>query len=89
MADVIKLQKQVADLEAQITNKRNKYFQDTQAELSKIQEDLASTQQSLAQKKDQLDYIELKAPLNGIVKNVRITTLGGVIRPSEEVMQIV
>ena len=89
MADVIKLQKQVADLEAQITNKRNKYFQDTQAELSKIQEDLASTQQSLAQKKDQLDHIELKAPLNGIVKNVRITTLGGVIRPSEEVMQIV
>ena len=89
MADVIKLQKQVADLEAQISNKRNKYFQDVQSELSRVQEELASTQQMLAQKKDQLDHIELKAPANGIVKNVRITTLGGVIRPSEEVMQIV
>jgi adhesin transport system membrane fusion protein len=31
----------------------------------------------------------LRAPVHGVVKNVRITTLGGVIRPGEEVMQIV
>lgn len=89
LADIIKLQRQVADLDAQITNKRNKYLQDIQAELNKVGEDLASTEQLLAQRQDQLDHIELKAPANGIVKNVRITTLGGVIKPSEEVMQIV
>ena len=89
LADVIKLQRQVADLEAQITNKRNKYLQDIQAELSKTEEDLSSTKQMLAQKQDQLDHSELKSPVIGIVKNVRITTLGGVIKPSEEVMQIV
>jgi adhesin transport system membrane fusion protein len=33
--------------------------------------------------------VDLKAPTNGIVKNIRVTTLGGVIKPSEEVMQIV
>lgn len=88
-ADVIKLQKQVADLEGQIVNKRNKYTQDIQAELGKTQEDLAATEQLLAQRKDQLDHTELSSPSNGIVKNVRITTLGGVIKPSEEVMQIV
>ena len=89
MGDVIKLQRQAADLEAQISNKRNKYLQDLQAELSKVSEDLASAQQSLAQRQDQLDHIELKSPANGVVKNVRITTLGGVIKASEEVMQIV
>jgi len=89
MADVIKLQRQVSDLEAQMTNKKNKYFQDVQTELSKVEEDLSSTKQLLAQKMDQLSHIELKAPANGIVKNVRFTTLGGVVKASEEVMQIV
>lgn len=89
MADILKLQRQVSDLEAQISNKKNKYFQDTQAELSKIEEDLSATKQSLAQRQDQLNHIELIAPANGIVKNVRFTTLGGVIKASEEVMQIV
>ena len=89
LAEILKLQRQVADFDSQIINKKNKYFQDIQAELSKTSEDLSSTEQLLAQRKDQLDHMELKAPGNGIVKNVRVTTLGGVIKPSEEVMQIV
>jgi adhesin transport system membrane fusion protein len=89
MADILKLQRQVADISAQIGNKRNKYIQDTQAELSKAEEDLSGAEQALAQRKDQLDHVDLKAPTNGVIKNVRITTLGGVLKPSEEVMQIV
>ena len=87
--EVLRLQRQVADMRAQITNKRNKYFQDAQAELSKVQEELTGVQQLLSQRKNQLDQTELRAPLRGTVKNIRITTQGGVIRPGEEVMQIV
>lgn len=87
--DVIRLQRQVAEVESQIISKRNKYFQDAQAELAKAEEDLASLRQAAAQRKDSLDHTELRAPLAGVVKNVRITTLGAVIKPSEEVMQIV
>jgi adhesin transport system membrane fusion protein len=87
--DILRLQRQVVELKSQVTNKRNKYFQDAQAELGKAQEELAGVQQSLAQRKNQLDLTELRAPVRGVVKNVRITTLGGVIRPGEEVMQIV
>lgn len=87
--EVIRLQRQVNDLNAQIANKRNKYFQDAHAELSKAEEELAGVMQVLAQKKEQLDRIELRAPMDGIVKNVKITTLGGVIKPGEEVMQII
>ena len=87
--EVLRLERQVAETKAQITNKRNKYFQDAQAELSKAGEEYESVEQMLAQRKSQLDQMELKAPLHGVVKNVRITTRGGVIRPSEEIMQIV
>jgi len=87
--EVIRLQRQVNDLRGQIANKRNKYQQDSQAELAKAEEDLAGVMEVLTQKKEQLDRVELRAPMAGIVKNVRVTTLGGVIKPGEEVMQIV
>ena len=87
--DILRLQRQMVELQSQVTNKSNKYFQDAQAELGKTQEDLEGVQQNMAQRKNQLELTELRAPVRGVVKNVRITTLGGVIRPGEEVMQIV
>lgn len=87
--DVLKLQRQVAEIQGQITNRRNKYMQDCQTELSRAQEDLDGVLQVLAQRKDQLDHTVSAAPMDGIVRNVRITTRGGVARPGEEVMQIV
>lgn len=88
-AEVIKLQRQMVDIQAQIANRRNKYLQDTQAELVKAQEDLAAAEQTVAQRREQLDFTELVAPMDGVVRNVRLTTLGGVARPGEEIMQIV
>jgi adhesin transport system membrane fusion protein len=87
--EILKLRRQASELQGQMTNRRNKYFQDTQAELAKAEEDLAGASQILAQRKNQLEQTELFAPVDGVVKNVRITTKGGVVRPGEEVMQIV
>jgi adhesin transport system membrane fusion protein len=89
MADVLRLQRQIADIDGQITNRRNKYFQDAQAEMSKAEEDLATLMQALAQRKDQLERTELYAPAKGVIKNVRATTPGAVLRPGDEVLQIV
>lgn len=87
--EVLKLQRQVAEIQGQITNRRNKYLQDSQAEMSKAEEDLAGVAQVQAQRKDLLDRSEIIAPMDGVVRNVRITTVGGVARPGEEIMQIV
>jgi membrane fusion protein, adhesin transport system len=88
-ADVLKLQRQVADLQGQITNRRNKYLQDSQTDLSKALEDLAGVDQVVAQRKDQLDHTVIVSPVDGIVRNVRISTPGGVARSGDEIMQIV
>lgn len=87
--DVLRLQRQVADLTGQITNRKNKYLQDSQAELSKAEEELAGVEQILAQRQEQLDNTRLHAPVDGVVKNVRLTTLGAVLKPSEELLSIV
>jgi adhesin transport system membrane fusion protein len=88
-AEVLKLQRQVAEAEAAITNRRNKYRQESQTDLSKALEDLAGLEQIMAQRREQLGRTVVTSPTDGVVRNIRITTRGGVAKPGEEIMQIV
>jgi adhesin transport system membrane fusion protein len=88
-SDVLRLQRGVSDIESQRVNVRNKYLQDLQAEYTKTEEDLVTAREILAQRTDALRDTRIYAPVNGIVKNIRLTTVGGVLRPSDEVMSIV
>jgi adhesin transport system membrane fusion protein len=88
-AEVLRLQRQVADLQGQISAKRNRYLQELQTDLAKVQEELNSVGQTRRQREDQLAYTDLTAPTDGIVKNIRFTTVGAVLRPGDEMLQIV
>ena len=88
-ADILRMQRGVSDIESQIVNVRNKYLQDLQTEYTKTEEDLVSAREVLAQRTDALSDTKIRAPVNGIVKDIRLTTVGGVLRPSDEVMSIV
>jgi adhesin transport system membrane fusion protein len=87
--EILRLKRQEAELVAEISNTRNKYFQDAQAEYNQTEEELESVGQALVQRQRQLRQKTLNAPVRGIVKNIRVTTEGGVIRPGEDVMEIV
>ncbi len=88
-ADVLRLQRSVSDLRSQGVNVRNKYLQDLQTEYTKTQEDLLAAREVLAQREQVLKGTTIVAPVDGIVKNVRLTTIGGVLRPGDEVLSIV
>lgn len=87
-ADVIRLKRQVADIEAQITNKRNKYFEEAQTELTKAQEELQAEQEQLRDRVQVLEEKRLFAPTDGKVNNIEVTTIGGVVKPGETIMQL-
>lgn len=87
-ADVIKLSRQVAEIEAQINNKRNKYFEEAQAEMTKAQEELDTESEQLRDRAQVLQEKRLMAPTEGTVKNINVTTIGGVVKPGEIIMQI-
>ena len=87
--EVLRLKRQVAELGAQQTNLRNHFFRDAQAEMSAFQEELSVTEQALVQRQKRLTMTKLISPANGIVANIRVRSSGGVVRASEEVMQIV
>jgi adhesin transport system membrane fusion protein len=88
-SEIIRMQRGIVDVDGQISGKQAKYISDLQAEYTKTDEDLVTAQQVLAQREDALKGTDLVAPTDGIVKNIRLTTVGGVLRPGDEVLQIV
>ncbi len=87
-AEILRLERSEADLRAQLASKRNKYFQDAQAEMTKAQEDLNTQNEQLRDRSQVLEHTELVAPMNGIVNNIKVNTVGGVVRPGDTVMEL-
>lgn len=87
-AEILRLERSVADIRAQIANKKNKYLQDAQAEMTKAQEDLSTQSEMLRDRRQVLEQTELTAPMDGVVNNIRVNTLGGVLRPGDTVMEL-
>ncbi len=87
-AEILRLQRSVADLSAQITNRENKYFQDAQAEMTKATEELNTQTEQLRDRSQLLEHTELLAPADGIVNNIRATTPGAVLRPGDTVLEL-
>ena len=56
---------------------------------SKTQGELASLRQKRRLSQDQLSRTTLLAPLRGVVNKLSVTTIGGVVRPGEEILQII
>ena len=58
-------------------------------EYSKTQGELASLRQKRRLSQDQLSRTTLLAPLRGVVNKLSVTTIGGVVRSGEEILQII
>lgn len=56
---------------------------------SQTLQDLTSRRQDLRLAQDQLDRTVITSPMAGIVNSLAITTIGGVIRPGEEILEII
>ena len=87
--EVLKSQRAVSELKANITNKRNGYRQEAQAEMSKNRSELEQAEQVFTQRQQALESTKIRAPMAGVIKNVGVTTLGAVLKAGDELMQIV
>jgi adhesin transport system membrane fusion protein len=61
---------------------------DRAAGYSETLQELAQLGQGLRQANDQLSRTVITSPMRGVVNNLSITTIGGVVRPGEEIAQI-
>jgi adhesin transport system membrane fusion protein len=86
--EVMRAQRQVTELQGRINAVRNKYLQDARSEAAKIAEDLSTNYYRLQERQSVLDHTTITAPVAGVVKYQRVTTIGGVLRQGDELMQI-
>lgn len=87
--DVLRLRRQVNDMEGAIAQRKNKFINDTQADLVKAEGDLTAQKEVLESRENLLKQTDIYSPIKGVVKNVKFTTEGGVIKAAEDIMQIV
>lgn len=59
------------------------------SELNTVETQIATLQENLTSIGDRVDRTELRSPVDGIVNNIAITTVGGVVEPAMKLVEIV
>ncbi len=86
--EVMRALRQVSELEARLSEVRNKYAQEARQEVTRLEDELSSQRYKLEERRSVLEHTDLIAPVAGIVKYLRVNTIGGVLRGGDELMQI-
>jgi HlyD family secretion protein len=79
----------IEEYKIQIEQLREKFQEDVAKSLVDVREKLAEVRQKLAVAKDVLHRIEVVAPVAGTVQNLKVFTIGQVIRQGEPLLDIV
>lgn len=87
--ELLRLKRQRNDLALQISDRVNKFRADAAADLIKFESELAQTRESALARADAYKRTEIRSPMRGTVKSIQVSTIGGVVQPGQEIMQIV
>jgi membrane fusion protein, adhesin transport system len=87
--ELLRMRRQVNELELQVQERFNKYRAEAANELNKVEAELSQTTEIVGARQDQVKRTTINAPLRGTVKNIRMNTIGGVVQPAQDIMEIV
>ncbi len=88
LIDVTRARKAASDAQNQLSEAINSTKLERANDASKTESDLSMLRQKLTVAQDQLSRTVLVAPMRGVVNKLSVTTIGGVVRSGEEIMQI-
>ena len=87
--ELLRMRRDSADLATQISERHNRYKADANNELLQAESELAQSKENVAMRADPVERSQIRAPMRGIVKGIKVTTIGGVVNAGEDIMQIV
>jgi len=87
--DVIRLNRQMVDMELKLADLQSQYIVRAREELARANADVEALQSQIRGRTDSLSRLVFRSPVRGVVKNIEVTTLGGVIPPNGKLMEIV
>lgn len=86
--ELLRARRQVNEIKARMNELRNKHRQESRTEAAKLEDELAAQRYRGEERRNVLDHTEMTASLDGVVKYLRVNTVGGVLRAGDELMQI-
>lgn len=89
LIEVTRAKKAHSDAQNKLSEAITSTEKERATEYSKTQGELASLRQKRKLSQDQLSRTTLLAPLRGVVNKLSVTTIGGVVRSGEEILQII
>ena len=87
--EVLRLRRQVSDLRTRIADTRSQYLVKVREELARVNAEIEAQSAVTRGRADALSRTVVVSPVKGIVKNVEVNTVGGVIPPNGKLMEIV
>ncbi len=87
--ELLRLQREVNELEGKIDAHSDKFRSTAQEELNKKESELNALKEALAANQDRVTRTTVRSPVRGTVKKVNVTTIGGVITPGMDIMEVV
>lgn len=87
--EVLRLNRQRSELELKLSQVRSDFMTRARDELAKANADVASLSSVVKGREDSLTRLTLRSPVRGVVKDVEVTTIGGVVPPNGKLMHIV
>lgn len=79
----------VAEMRQRLNEEKAKFGRRAQEELSRAELDFARTTELMSDATGQRTRTLITSPIDGVVKNLRFVTMGGVVRPGEVIMEVV
>ena len=89
LAQIARARGQISEIELQILGLDQTLRSEAQRELRDVEGRIAELLERRIAAEDQLQRVEIRAPIDGIVHQLTIHTVGGVISPSEPLMLVV
>jgi adhesin transport system membrane fusion protein len=87
--EVLRLNRQRSELELKATEARSEYMVHAREDLAKANAEAQMLSAVIRGRSDSLSRLTLRSPVRGIVKDIEVTTIGGVVPPNGQLMQIV
>ena len=87
--EVMRVRRQVNELNLQSQERLNRFRQEASADLVRVRTELSLLEEQMVVRDDALRRTTLKSPVRGIVKTIKANTVGGVVGPGAALMEIV
>ena len=89
IASIAKVKQSVAETELQILQISQEFAERASTELRDIRDQVHEVSERVKQAQDVLTRTVIRAPVRGMVQNIQIHTTSGVVRPAEQIMEII